>query len=90
MIHHVALLLALITQWITGPCEGLHSSKLNSANRYKIQKTAHKGICFARLRQIQLQQLLQAESIVLKSLLAVVLYFTASEKENLRTESYFL
>ena len=49
--------LFLITQWITGPCEGLHSSKLNSANRYKIQKTAHKGICFARLRQIQLQQL---------------------------------
>ena len=83
MIHHVAIFLALITQGITGPYEGLHSSKLNSANRQKIQKTAHKGICFARLRQIQLQQLLRAESIVsVKSLPAVVvLYFTASEKE---------
>ena len=56
MIRHVALLLALITQWITGPCEGLHSSKLNSASRYKIQKTGHKGICFVRFRQILLQQ----------------------------------
>ena len=33
---------------------------------------------------------LRAESIVLKWLPAVVLYFTASEMENLRTESYFL
>ena len=69
-----------------GPCEG----KLNSANPYKIQKTAHKGIRFARLRQIQLQQLLRAESNLLKSLPAVVLFFTASEKEDLRTESHFL
>ena len=51
MNHHVAIFVA-ITQWITGQCEGLHSRKLNSANRYKIQKTAHRGICFARLRQI--------------------------------------
>ena len=29
---------------ITGPCKGLHSSKLNSANYYKIQKTALKGL----------------------------------------------
>ena len=38
----------------------------------------------------QLQQLFtEKESIVLKSLpAAVVLYFTASEKDNLRTESY--
>ena len=41
------------------------------------------------LAQIQLQQLFTGkESIVLKSLPAVVvLYFTASEKDNLRTES---
>ena len=84
MIQHLAILS------LPSPCEGLRLSKLNSADHRKIHKIAHKGICFARLRQIQLQQLLQAESIVLKSLLAVVLYFTASEKENLRTESYFL
>ena len=43
----------------------------------------------ARFSQIQLQQLFTSkESIVLKSLPAVVVlsYFTASEKENLRTE----
>ena len=50
----------------------------------------HIRVCFARLSQIQLQQLFTGkESIVLKSLPAlVVLYFTASEKDNLRTESY--
>ena len=47
-------------------------------------------VCFARLSQIKLQQLFTGkESIVSKSLPAVVvLYFTASEKDNLRTESY--
>ena len=42
------------------------------------------------ISQIQLQQLFTGkESIVFKSLPAVdVLYFTASEKDNLRTESY--
>ena len=86
MIQHLAILS------LPSPCEGLRLSKLNSADHRKIHKIAHKGICFARLRQIQLQQLLRAESIVsVKSLPAVVvLYFTASEKENLRTESYFL
>ena len=50
----------------------------------------HIRVCFARLSQIQLQPLFTGkESIVLKSLPAVVvLYFTASEKDNLRTESY--
>ena len=50
----------------------------------------HIRVCFARLSQIKLQQLFTGkESIVLKSLpAAVVLYFTASEKDNLRTESY--
>ena len=48
------------------------------------------GFGFARLSQIKLQQLFTGkESIVLKSLPAVVvLYFTASEKDDLRTESY--
>ena len=86
MIQHLAILS------LPSPCEGLRLSKLNSADHRKIHKIAHKGICFARLRQIQLQQLFTGkESIVLKSLpTVVVLYFTASEKENLRTESYFL
>ena len=50
----------------------------------------HIRVCFARLSQIKLQQLFTGkESIVLKSLPAVVvLYFTASEKDNLRTKSY--
>ena len=50
----------------------------------------HIRVCFGRLSQIQLQPLFTGkESIVLKSLPAVVvLYFTASEKDNLRTESY--
>ena len=50
----------------------------------------HIRVCFARLSQIQLQQLFTGkESIVLKSLPAVVvLYFTASEKDNLPVESY--
>ena len=50
----------------------------------------HIRVCFAPLCQIKLQQLFTGkESIVLKSLPAVVvLYFTASEKDNLRTESY--
>ena len=54
------------------------------------QRTKHRRVCFARLSQIQLQPLFTGkESIVLKSLLAVVVpYFTASEKDNLRTESY--
>ena len=83
MIHHLAILS------LTGPCEGLRLSKLNSADHQKIQKIA-KIVCFARLSQIQLQKLFTGkESIVLKSLPAVVvLYFTASEKDNLRTESY--
>ena len=53
MIHHVPIFNNSVnnrSMW--GP-----RSSLNSANRSKIQKTAHKGICFARLRQIQLQQL---------------------------------
>ena len=63
MIHHVAIFLDfIITQWITGPCEGPHSSKLNSANRYKSQKIGHKGICFASLRQILLQQYCYGQS----------------------------
>ena len=46
----------------------------------------HIRVCFAGLSQIKLQQLFtENESIVLKSLPAV-LYFTASEKDNLRTE----
>ena len=51
----------------------------------------HIRVCFARLSQIQLQQLFTGEeSIVLKSLPAVVvLYLRAGEKDNLRTESYF-
>ena len=50
----------------------------------------HIRVCFAGLSQIKLQQLFTGkESIVLKSLPAVVvLYFTASEKYNLRVESY--
>ena len=50
----------------------------------------HIRVCFVRLSQIQLQQLFTGkQSILLKSLPAVVvLYFTASEKDNLRTESY--
>ena len=76
----------------TGPCEGLHSSKLNSA-KWIIRKyrKLHVRVCFACFSQIQLQQLFTGkESIVLKSLPAVVVlsysYFTASEKENLWTE----
>ena len=43
----------------------------------------HIRVCFARLSQIKLQQLF------MKSLPAVVVfYFTASEKDNLRSESY--
>ena len=83
MIHHLAILK-------TGPCEGLHSSKLNSAN-WIIRKyrKLHIRVFFYRFSQIQLQQLFTGrESIVLKPLPAVVVlsYFTASEKENLRTE----
>ena len=74
----------------TSPCEGLHSSKLNSAN-WIIRKyrKLHIRICFARFSQIQLQQLFTGkESIVLKSPPTVVVlsYFTASENEDLRTE----
>ena len=50
----------------------------------------HIRVCFARFNQIKLQQLFTGkESFVFKSLPAVaVLYFTASEKDNLCTESY--
>ena len=69
---------------------GLYSWKLNSANRIiRKYRKLHIRVCFARFSQIQLQQLFTGkESIVLKSLPAVVVlsYFTASEKENLRTE----
>ena len=49
-------------------------------------------VCFARLSQIQLQQLFTGkQSIVLKSLPAVVvLYFTANEKDNLRKQKVIL
>ena len=82
MTHHLAILS------LTGPCEVLRLSKLNSADHQKHRKLRIR-VCFARPSQIQLQQLFTGkESIVLKSPPAVViLYFTASEKENLRTES---
>ena len=64
--------------------------KLRKLNRQKVQKTAHKG-SFCSLQSnpapaIVYEQI--KESIVLKPLPAVVVlsYFTASEKENLRTE----
>ena len=38
MIHHLAILS------LTGPCEGLRLTKLNSANHYKIQKIGLKGL----------------------------------------------
>ena len=48
------------------------------------------GFFFTRLSEIKLHQLFTGkESIVLKSLpTVVVFYFTAIEKDNLRTESY--
>ena len=84
MIHHLAILS------LTGPCEGLRLSKLNSADQSRKYRKLHLRVCFARLSEIQLQKLFTGkESIVLKSLPAViVLFFTASEKDNLRTESY--
>ena len=84
MIHHLAILR------LTGPCERIRLSKLNSADHYRKYRKLHIRVCFARLSQIQLQQLFTGkESIVLKSLPAVVvLYFTGSEKDNLRTKSY--
>ena len=85
MIHHLAILS------LTGPCEGLRLSKLNSANHYRKYRKLHIRVCFARLSQTQLQQLFTGkESIVLKSLLAVVVLsgFTACEKDNLGKESY--
>ena len=60
--------------------------KLSKLNHYKIQKTAHTGL-FARISQIQLQQLFTGkESIVLKSLSAVVVlnYFNYSRALALR------
>ena len=92
MIDHVAIFRNSENNYsTTGPCESFHSSKLNSANRQKIQKTAHKGICFVCLRQIQLQQLFTGKVNCFKVTAGSchVLYFAASEKENLRTESYF-
>ena len=84
MIHHE---LFLITD---GPCEGLHSSKLNWANWIiKKYRKLRIRVFFARFIQIKLQQLFTGkETTVLKSLPAavVVSYFTASEKENLRTK----
>ena len=75
-----------LATFITGPCKGLHSSKLTSAN-WIIRKyrKLHIRICFARFSQIQLQQLFTGkELIVLKSLSAVVvLYLTASEIQKL-------
>ena len=84
MTHHLAILR------LTCPCERIRLSKLNSADHYRKYRKLHMRVCFARLSQIQLQQLFTGkESIVLKSLPAVVvLYFTASEKDNLRSESY--
>ena len=77
--------LFLITQWITGPCEDLHSSKLNWANQLGYL------FCWPQTNPALDRNCLREESIFLKLLPAVVvLYFTASEKENLRTESYFL
>ena len=51
----------------------------------------HITVCFVRLSQIRLQQLFTGKSQLFWSLTlpaVVVLYFTASEKDNLRTESY--
>ena len=83
MIHHELFL-------ITGPCEGLHSSKLNWANWIiKRYRKLHIRICFARFIHIKIQQLFTGkETTVLKLLPAVVVvsYFTASEKENLHTK----
>ena len=81
MIHHLAILS------LTGPCKGLREANQTQPIIRKYRKL-HIRVCFARLSQIKLQQLFtEKESIVLKSLPAV-LYFTASEKDNLRTESY--
>ena len=38
MTHHLAILS------LTGPCESLRLTKLNSADHQKIQKIAHKGL----------------------------------------------
>ena len=55
-----------------------------------MQKTANKGIFFARLRQIQLQQLFTGRVNCFEVTAGGCRSLTASEKENLRTESYFL
>lgn len=82
MIHHELFL-------ITGPCEGLHSSKLNWANwiikRYR--KLRIRVFLLASFKSSP-SNFTSKETTILKSLPAavVVSYFTASEKENLRTK----
>ena len=80
MIHHLAIFNNWSMRW--SPFKQIKLTK--SLGNTKL----HIRVCFARLGQIQLQQLFTGkETTVLKSLPAVVvLYFTASEKENLRTE----
>ena len=62
--------------------------KLSKLNNQKVQKTAHKGL-FCSVQSNPAPAIVTGnESNVLKSLPEVVVlsYFTASEKENLRTE----
>ena len=87
MVHH----LAIFNNW-TMRGSSFKQIKLSKSleNTRKTQKTAHKGL-FCSLQSNsaphELQQLFTGKAtIVLKSLPAVVLLLTASEKENLRTE----
>ena len=83
MIHHLA-----IFNKVNWP--SMQGSSFKQIKLSRSYKKLHIRVCFARLSQIKLQQLFtRKESIVLKSLPGViVLYFTASEKDNLRTENY--
>ena len=75
MIHHLAILS------LTGPCKGLREANQTQPIIRKYRKL-HIRACFAPLSQIQLQPFFTYVPAV------VVLYFAASEKDNLLTESY--
>ena len=85
MTHHLAILS------LTGPYEGLRLSKLNSADHQKIQKIAHKGL-FSSPQSNPAAAIAYGKRVncfeVTAGSCRSDLYFTASEKENLRTESY--
>ena len=63
----------------------------SSFKQMKLSQSLGYLFCWPQTNPALDSNCLREESIFLKLLPAVVvLYFTASEKENLRTESYFL